>query len=79
MESQRKFFFPIGVLWMVEGPGDFERGSLPLLKDAAIPFEELSLEKWPAAGRKSILKKLTGASTNQTAVICWRKPFSPPR
>jgi glycine/D-amino acid oxidase-like deaminating enzyme len=47
----QKFFFPIGVLWMVEGPGDFERGSLPLLKDAAIPFEELSASemsrRWP--------------------------------
>jgi sarcosine oxidase len=47
----RKFFFPIGVLWMVEGAGDFERGSLPLLKDAGIPFEELSrremARRWP--------------------------------
>jgi glycine/D-amino acid oxidase-like deaminating enzyme len=47
----QKFFFPIGVLWMVEGAGDFERGSLPLLKDAAIPFEELSTgemaRRWP--------------------------------
>src|ERR1039458_9832983 len=43
-ESQwkRKFFFPIGVLWMVEGSGEFERGSLPLLKDAGIRFEQLS-------------------------------------
>src|SRR5277367_6435703 len=39
---RQKFFFPIGVLWMVEGAGDFERGSLSMLKDAAIPFEELS-------------------------------------
>ena len=48
---ERKFFFPIGVLWMVEGAGDFERGSLPLLKDAGIPFEELSASemtrRWP--------------------------------
>ncbi|MFZ3342994.1 MAG: FAD-dependent oxidoreductase [Terriglobales bacterium] len=47
----QKLFFPIGVLWMVEGPGDFERDSLPLLKDAAIPFEELSTRemsrRWP--------------------------------
>jgi glycine/D-amino acid oxidase-like deaminating enzyme len=47
----RRFFFPIGVLWMVEGAGDFERGSLPLLKDAAIPFEELPASemshRWP--------------------------------
>jgi glycine/D-amino acid oxidase-like deaminating enzyme len=48
---QRKFFFPIGVLWMVEGSGEFERGSLPLLKDAGIPFEQLSppelARRWP--------------------------------
>ena len=48
---QRKFFFPIGVLWMVEGAGEFERGSLPLLKNAGIPFEELSAlemaRRWP--------------------------------
>jgi sarcosine oxidase len=47
----RKFFFPIGVLWMVEGAGDFERGSLPLIKDAGIPFQELSTSemarRWP--------------------------------
>jgi glycine/D-amino acid oxidase-like deaminating enzyme len=52
-ESQwkRKFFFPIGVLWMVEGEGDFERGSLPFLKGAGIPFEQLSTaemaRRWP--------------------------------
>src|ERR1017187_2016988 len=52
-ESQwkRKFFFPIGVLWMVEGSGDFERGSLSMLKDAGIPFEQLSTnamaQRWP--------------------------------
>ena len=48
---KRKFFFPIGVLWMVEGSGEFERGSLPLLKDAGIPFEQLStremMRRWP--------------------------------
>jgi glycine/D-amino acid oxidase-like deaminating enzyme len=47
----RKFFFPTGVLWMVEGAGDFERGSLPSLKHAGIPFEELSnremARRWP--------------------------------
>ncbi len=47
----QKFFFPIGVLWMVEGAGDFERGSLPLLKDAGIGFDELSTSemsrRWP--------------------------------
>lgn len=48
---KRKFFFPIGVLWMVEGSGEFERGSLPMLKDAGIPFEQLSTtemaRRWP--------------------------------
>jgi glycine/D-amino acid oxidase-like deaminating enzyme len=52
-ESQwkQKFFFPIGVLWMVEGEGAFERGSLPSLNDAGIPFEQLPLNemahRWP--------------------------------
>src|SRR5208282_4169566 len=48
---KRKFLFPIGVLWMVEGSGEFERGSLPLLKEAGIPFEQLSTaelsRRWP--------------------------------
>ena len=39
---KQKFFHRVGVLWMVEGSGEFERGSLPILKDAGIPFEELS-------------------------------------
>ncbi|MGB9199274.1 MAG: FAD-dependent oxidoreductase [Terriglobales bacterium] len=49
----QKFFFPVGVLWMVEGKhnDDFERASLPLLKDAGIPFDELSTSemsrRWP--------------------------------
>jgi hypothetical protein len=38
---KQKFFHPIGVLWMVEGDGEFERGSLPMLKEAGIPFEQL--------------------------------------
>jgi glycine/D-amino acid oxidase-like deaminating enzyme len=55
---KRKFFFPIGVLWMVEGrmvegysDDAFERGSLPLLKDAGICFEQLAANelarRWP--------------------------------
>src|ERR1700692_1939046 len=47
----RKFFFPTGVLWMAAGDGSFERGSLPLLKDAGIPFEQLPTaemaRRWP--------------------------------
>jgi glycine/D-amino acid oxidase-like deaminating enzyme len=52
-ESQwkRKFFFPIGVLWMAEGDDAFERGSLPALKDAGINFEQLDVKelarRWP--------------------------------
>jgi len=48
---KRKFLFAIGVLWMVEGSGEFERGSLPLLKEAGIKFEQLSTaemsKRWP--------------------------------
>ncbi|MGA7632463.1 MAG: FAD-dependent oxidoreductase, partial [Terriglobales bacterium] len=51
VEWKRQFFFPIGVLWMVEGDGAFERGSLPLLKDAGFSYEELGVKKlarrWP--------------------------------
>jgi glycine/D-amino acid oxidase-like deaminating enzyme len=47
----RKFFFPIGVLWMAERNDAFERGSLPFLQDAGIPFEQLSARelarRWP--------------------------------
>jgi sarcosine oxidase len=48
---KRKFFFPIGVLWMVEDEGVFEQESLPVLQDAGIPFEQLSFNemssRWP--------------------------------
>jgi glycine/D-amino acid oxidase-like deaminating enzyme len=48
---KQKFFFPIGVLWMVEQDDSFERGSIPSLKDAGIPFEQLSVKelarRWP--------------------------------
>ena len=47
----RKFFFPIGVLWMVEGDGAYELGSISSLKAAGIPFEELATcelaRRWP--------------------------------
>ncbi|MGA9528017.1 MAG: FAD-dependent oxidoreductase [Terriglobales bacterium] len=50
-EWKQRFFFTTGVLWMVEGSGDFERGSLPLLKDAGISFEQLAARelarRWP--------------------------------
>jgi sarcosine oxidase len=48
---KRQFFFPIGVLWMAENDDVFERGSLPLLQDAGIPFEQLAVNelarRWP--------------------------------
>ncbi len=48
---KRKFFFPIGVLWMVEKDDAFERASIPFLKDAGIPFEQLEVKElarqWP--------------------------------
>ncbi|HKM48758.1 MAG TPA: FAD-dependent oxidoreductase [Terriglobales bacterium] len=50
---KRKFLFPIGVLWMVEGNNndEFERGSLPVLKEAGIPFDQLGASelqrRWP--------------------------------
>src|ERR1035438_9218103 len=48
---KRRFFFPIGVLWMVEGDGAFEQASLPYLRDAGIPFEQLGVNelayRWP--------------------------------
>jgi sarcosine oxidase len=48
----RQLLHRTGVLWMAAGGDDqFERGSLPLLREAGIPYEELSateLEKrWP--------------------------------
>jgi glycine/D-amino acid oxidase-like deaminating enzyme len=48
---RQKFFFPIGVLWMVEDEDSFERGSLPSLKEAGVPFEQLTRSemsrRWP--------------------------------
>src|SRR5262249_25101555 len=42
---KQKFFYRIGVLWMVESDGEFERGSLSMLKDAGIPFEQLGAKE----------------------------------
>jgi glycine/D-amino acid oxidase-like deaminating enzyme len=54
----RKFFFPIGVLWMVEGDGAYELGSISSLKEAGIPFEELSTSelarRWPQINFESV-------------------------
>src|ERR1700688_4577861 len=51
LQWKRKFLFPIGVLWMVAGDEEFERGVVPMLKDAGIRFEELAVDelarRWP--------------------------------
>lgn len=39
----RKFLHRIGVLWMAGDDDEFERGSLVELRDAGIPYEELSI------------------------------------
>jgi glycine/D-amino acid oxidase-like deaminating enzyme len=48
---KRKFFFPIGVLWMAEADDAYERGSLLFLKEAGIPFEQFDVKeltrRWP--------------------------------
>jgi sarcosine oxidase len=49
---KKRFLHRTGVLWMASGRDDkFERGSLPLLSAAGIPYEELSLttmkKRWP--------------------------------
>jgi sarcosine oxidase len=50
-EWKRKFFFPIGVLWMAEADDSYERASLPCLKEAGIKFEQLTVNelsiRWP--------------------------------
>jgi glycine/D-amino acid oxidase-like deaminating enzyme len=38
----RRLYHAIGVLWLVEGDGDFERAALPILRDTGIAFEELT-------------------------------------
>lgn len=49
---ERNVFHRVGVLWMAAAADDqFERGSLPLLRDAGIEYEELSVKdlskRWP--------------------------------
>ena len=55
---KQKFFHDIGVLWMVEGDGEFERGSLPVLKDAGVPFERLAVNdltrRWPQISLRNV-------------------------
>jgi glycine/D-amino acid oxidase-like deaminating enzyme len=50
--SPRQYLYRTGVLWMVTSDDDqFERGSLPLLRENDIPYEELSpkeiAQRWP--------------------------------
>ena len=46
-----RFFYPIGVLWMAGDNDPFERGSLPELQSAGIPYQELAAkeltQRWP--------------------------------
>jgi glycine/D-amino acid oxidase-like deaminating enzyme len=55
---KEKFFHSSGVLWMVEGAGEFELGSLPMLKEADIPFEQLAVKemarRWPQINLEGI-------------------------
>jgi glycine/D-amino acid oxidase-like deaminating enzyme len=39
---QRKFYHPIGVLWLVEDDDAYEKAALPLLRAAGVRFEELT-------------------------------------
>ncbi len=48
---QRRLLHRTGVLWMAAADDQFERGSLPLLRDAGIQYQELSADeiarRWP--------------------------------
>jgi sarcosine oxidase len=48
---KRRFLHPTGVLWMAGADDAFERASLPELRGAGLPFEELSEQdlrrRWP--------------------------------
>jgi sarcosine oxidase len=56
---KRKFFFPIGVLWMAEADDTYERGSLPFLRDAGIPFEQWDVQelarRWPQINFENVM------------------------
>jgi sarcosine oxidase len=39
---QRQLYHGIGVLWLVESDDQYEKAALPLLRDAGIPFDELT-------------------------------------
>ncbi len=40
--GRRQLYHGIGVLWLVETDEQYEKAALPILRDAKIPFEELS-------------------------------------
>lgn len=48
---RKPLFYRLGVLWLVTGDGAFETGSLTPLKEAGIPFQELTQaeikRRWP--------------------------------
>jgi glycine/D-amino acid oxidase-like deaminating enzyme len=51
-EWKRQFLHRTGVLWMVSSKDDaYERGSIPVLREEGVPFEELSTaqmkKRWP--------------------------------
>ena len=56
-----KLLHQIGVLWMVSAGKDndhFERGSLPMLREAGIPYQELSVQemasRWPQINLEAV-------------------------
>jgi glycine/D-amino acid oxidase-like deaminating enzyme len=54
-----KLLHQIGVLWMVAaGDDQFERGSLPVLREAGIPYQELSVQelasRWPQINTEGV-------------------------
>ena len=46
-----QLFHPIGVLWLAAADDHYERGSLPMLREAGIPYSEISVHeighRWP--------------------------------
>ena len=54
----RQFLHPTGVLWLAAADDQFERGSLPMLRKARIPYAELSAEeigqRWPQISLEGI-------------------------
>jgi monomeric sarcosine oxidase len=54
----RQFLHPTGVLWLAAADDQFERGSLPVLREARIPYAELSAEeigqRWPQISLEGI-------------------------